>query len=81
MRIVLDKFDNQTEHFNLLVEELVENLKKYDADQKKFRESLSTVDSLSKMQGIQTAAKDSSFKFSDSKLKFILNEANIILYR
>ena len=34
MRIVLDKFDNQTEHFNLLVEELVENLKKYDADQK-----------------------------------------------
>lgn len=68
MRKVIEKLDNQTERFNIILEDAVESVKTYEKEQKDFRDSLATGDSISKMTGIQTHAKEHTLKFGESIL-------------
>lgn len=67
VRSAIEKLDNQTEEFNLYLEESVENLKAFEQDNKELREALGTAETLSRMDGIQRQARDKTSKFSESK--------------
>jgi len=66
VRTIIEKLDNQTEEFNLILEEGVESLKVFEQEQKELREALTTAESISRMDGIQSSAKDKSLKFGES---------------
>lgn len=66
VRVIVEKLDNQTEEFNLLLEEGVESLQTFEKEQKELREALTTAESISRMDGIQTQAKDKGSKFGES---------------
>jgi len=69
VRTIIEKLDNQTEEFNLILEDSVESLKTFESEQKDLRTALTTAESISRMDGIQTQAKDKSAKFSENILE------------
>jgi len=67
-RITGEKLDNQTEEFNMLLEDAVESLKTFEQEQKDLRAALTSAETISRMDGIQTQAKDKSAKFGENSL-------------
>lgn len=67
-RTTLEKANDQTDHFNYLLETALNEAKEYESDQSKLRESLGSVMSLPKLQGLQNTVRENVFKFEESNV-------------
>ncbi|EGR27437.1 hypothetical protein IMG5_196200 [Ichthyophthirius multifiliis] len=79
-RSSIEKIDLQTEHFNFLMEQALEDMKEHEIQQKQYKDSLQTANKLAKLQGIQNHVKENSFQFGEKiryleeKLKSLAND-------
>lgn len=66
-RSSLQKMNLQSEEFNYLLEECLNDLKSYESDQSNLRDALPNAMSLPKLQGILNTVRENFYKFNESK--------------